>query len=96
MLKHDQTCNASSSPTRRKRALAKCVKPLFVTGCGGSGTHFVSAAVRDAVETLSKVWSFLSNMRVLGEVTHEQPCVLPFGRSFLTYCFVVAANRHRS
>lgn len=25
-----------------KHARQQCVKPLFVTGCGGSGTHFVS------------------------------------------------------
>lgn len=47
MLKHSAKCKVA------------CVRPLFVTGCGGSGTHFV--------------WSFLRDMRVLGEVTHEKP-----------------------
>merc|ERR1712176_888225 len=74
LLKHDQNCAgvidrpAPYAPLSARRRLAnatrrlqqqRCIRPLFVTGCGGSGTHFVA--------------SFLAATRKLGKVAHEDP-----------------------
>ena len=32
-----------NSTTRRRLQQQRCIRPLFVTGCGGSGTHFVAS-----------------------------------------------------
>ena len=48
-----------NSTTRRLQMQQKCIRPLFVTGCGGSGTHFVA--------------SFLAATRKVGKVAHEDP-----------------------
>ena len=68
LLKHDQNCAgvtdrpapfAPLATTRRRLQQQRCIRPLFVTGCGGSGTHFVA--------------SFLAATRKLGKVAHEDP-----------------------
>lgn len=67
MLKHDAACAGSIEqpaeltplPMNHRRLQQKCIRPLFVTGCGGSGTHFVA--------------SFLAATRKLGKVAHEDP-----------------------
>ena len=75
MLKHDQNCAGVTdrpapyaplatrrrlqNATRRRLQQQRCIRPLFVTGCGGSGTHFVA--------------SFLAATRKLGKVAHEDP-----------------------
>ena len=48
-----------ANATTTRRLQQKCIRPLFVTGCGGSGTHFVA--------------SFLAATRKLGKVAHEDP-----------------------
>ena len=52
LLKHDQNCAgvtdrpapyAPLATARRRLQQQRCIRPLFVTGCGGSGTHFVAS-----------------------------------------------------
>ena len=58
-LRTDPRRRLQQNSTTRRLQQQRCIRPLFVTGCGGSGTHFVA--------------SFLAATRKLGKVAHEDP-----------------------